>query len=234
MNEEPEDIVVFKDPDPKEKLVKDQPVVDWDTPEPERKTASKQKARDNPKSQSVWSEIPWEKYLDRITFTGKIPRGSKTIVRSLSLDAQELRIAEIIMTEARDRFQTVSDVLRDVIRKGLMVDYELLVRRKEKVKHRGEAAYLELSMVDEELAILAVIDAVEKRVLNVLKECVKGVAGRDRKWGEKTIEDLILAAENDFPGRGIKEYFHSFLYEQEGSRRNEAVIKRFHKANESE
>uniref|UniRef100_A0A6M3JSZ0 Uncharacterized protein n=1 Tax=viral metagenome TaxID=1070528 RepID=A0A6M3JSZ0_9ZZZZ len=187
--------------------------IEWDTSEPKSKPISKQKTKPEYRFLSVFSEIPWEKYMGRMTFTGKVPKGSKTVNRSITLDAQELRIAEIILTENKDKFQTLSDVIRDVIRKGLSVDYEILIRRKGTVKHRGGATYMELQFVDEELAVFHCIEEIKKRVEQVLKDSIKNIAGRDKEWAEEMIEGLVTQGEIDYPGRGLREYFNSLLHE---------------------
>jgi hypothetical protein len=182
----------------------------------------KEKGKDyvkiNEETSMVFSEIPWENYIDRISFTGRLPKGGKTVTRSITLDAKELRIAEIICESSKMMFQTVSDVLRDTIRKGLAFDYEILVRRQGKIKLRGEALYRELAHVDEELAILECIEMVENRIKAILKASLKSIAGRDKEWAENEIFLLISAAEGDYPGKGIKEYFHALLHEPQGAK----------------
>jgi DNA-binding protein YbaB len=163
------------------------------------------------KTNMVFSEIPWEDYVDRMIFTGKLLKGSVTASRSVTFEVKELRIAEIICESDKRAFQTVSDVIRDAIKKGLAIDYEILVRRKGKIKLRGEALYRELAHIDEELAIIKDTEMVEERIKAILKDSVKGIAGRGREWAEKEIEKMITAIEKDYPKKGITEYFYKML-----------------------
>lgn len=158
----------------------------------------------------VFSEMPWEKYIDRMNFTGKIKKGSQVSNRSITIEAKELRIAEVIK-EAYPGFQTISDVLRDALSKGLKIDYEILVRRKKKIKLRAEATYNELAFIDEEMTIISHVDMVSERVETILRESKKNVAGRDEDWGQNTIRKLVSTLENDFPSKGIKEHFDRLL-----------------------
>jgi len=70
---------------------------------------------------AVFTEINWQDYVHRMFFTGKIPKGGQTSNRSITLEAKELRLAEMIK-ESSIYFQTVSDVIRDAIRKGIQID----------------------------------------------------------------------------------------------------------------
>jgi hypothetical protein len=160
---------------------------------------------------SVFSEIPWEDFVDRMVFTGRVKKGEQTSTRSITLEAKELRLAEIIKESSPNNFQTISDVIRDAISKGLKVDYEILVRRKGKIKLRADATFNELVMIDEELAYISHVEMVEKRITTILQECKKNIAGKNIEWGMETINHLIDTADRDFPKRGVKEYFDSML-----------------------
>jgi hypothetical protein len=166
---------------------------------------------------SVFSEIPWEDFTERMAFSGKIKKGEQTAARSITLQAKELRIAEIIKEAAPHNFQTISDVIRDAVSKGLQVDYEILVRRNKKVKHRADATFNELVMVDDELALISHIEMVEKRITNVLQECKKNIAGKNMAWGWDIIDHLTETAENDFPNRGVKEHFDNMLHRMQNT-----------------
>lgn len=169
---------------------------------------------------SVFSEIPWEQYADRMSFTGKMPKNAKTLSRSITLDAEELRIAEVIKDAQHNNFkpfQTVSDILRDALRKGLAIDYEILVRRNGKIKHKGEASYILMAHIDEELAIIDLVEKIQFRAEKLLKEGTKNIAERDTSWAQQEINRLVDAAETDYPDKGIKDYFHKLLYEPQNA-----------------
>jgi len=163
---------------------------------------------------SVFSEIPWEDFIERMVFTGKVKKGEQTSTRSITIEAKELRLAEIIKESSPHNFQTISDVIRDAISKGLKVDYEILVRRKGKMKLRADATFNELVMIDEELAYISHVEMVEKRITTILQECKKNIAGKNMEWGIETINHLIDTADQDFPKRGVKEYFDNMLNKQ--------------------
>lgn len=165
---------------------------------------------------SVFSEIKWEDFIERMVFSGKMEKGAQRISKSITIEAKELRLCEII-TEAWPHYQCLSDTIRDSFKKGIMINYEILVRRKGKIKMKGEATYKELAFIDEELAIIAHIEMVQSRIISILKEGKKNIAGRDEVWAEETIEHLIETADSDYPNKGIKEHFKKLLYEPKGS-----------------
>jgi hypothetical protein len=177
---------------------------------------------------AIYSEIPWQDYIDRMFFTGKIPKGAQTSNRSITIEASELRLAEMIK-ESCIHFQTISDVVRDSLRKGIAINYEILVRRKPNIKFKADATYLELAYVDKQLAILAHIEMVEKRIVKLLEESKKNIAGHGDAWAEDQIMNLIKTAEADYPNEGVQEYlegkfFHptsanAFVFEIEKARK---------------
>jgi len=177
---------------------------------------------------AIYSEIPWQDYIDRMFFTGKIPKGSQTSNRSITIEASELRLAEMIK-ESSIHFQTISDVVRDALRKGIAIDYEVLVRRKGSIKFKADATYLELAYVDKQLAILAHIEMVEKRIIELIAAGKKNIAGHGEAWAEDQIMNLIKTADADYPNEGVREYlegkfFHptsanTFVFETEKARR---------------
>lgn len=167
---------------------------------------------DNYEFPSVFSEIPWHEFVQRMAFTGKIKKGEPTSSRSITIENKNLRIAELIKEAAPSNFQTISDVLRDATSKGLKIDYEILVRRKGKIKLRADATFNELVMIDEELALISHVEMVKERIIKILKESQKNLAGKDSEWATKTINHLIETADSDFPGKEIKDYFDKMLH----------------------
>ena len=161
---------------------------------------------------NVFSDIPWEDYQPKMYFSGKIPKGNPTTTRSINFDAQEMRLAECIL-EAASCFQTMTDVFRDSLRKGIQINYEIFVKRKSKIKKRADATFRELAIADRQLEILDCTEMVEKRVKAVFLESKKGLAGRDEKWATDMATQLISTAENDYPNEGIQEYFDQMLYQ---------------------
>jgi hypothetical protein len=162
---------------------------------------------------SVYSDIPWHDYVDRMNFDGRIKKGDPTVNRSMTLTKMELRVAEIIKENSEVKnFQTVSDVLRDALTKGLKIDYEILIRRKGKIKKRADATFNELVLIDEELAVISCMELVQTRITETLQKCKLGYAGRDEAWGMSQIEHLIDTAESDYPKRGIREHFDRILH----------------------
>lgn len=159
---------------------------------------------------AVFAEIPWHDYIDRMYFSGKLPPGAKTTTRSVTIEAKELRIAEVIVDNDK-RFQTISDVLRDAVRKGLQIDYEILIKRDKKIKHRADATYLEIAYIDHQLAVLSHIEMVEKRIDAIRQMARKNIAGKGEEWEKVSINDLIEVADNDYPDEGVKEYFEQKL-----------------------
>jgi hypothetical protein len=161
---------------------------------------------------AVFTDIPWQDYIDRMFFTGKIPKGGQTSNRSITIEAKELRLAEMI-NESSIYFQTVSDVLRDALRKGIQIDYEILVRRKGQIKFKADATYLELAYVDKQLAILAHIEMVEDRIERLKEVGKKNIAGHNEAWAEDQMVNLIKIAEADYPDEGVKEYLEAKFFQ---------------------
>ena len=182
---------------------------------------------------SVYSDIPWQDYIHRMYFTGKIPKGAQTSSKSMTIEASELRLAEMINEAGKTHFQTISDVLRDSMRKGIAINYEILVRRKNTIKFKADATYLELAYVDKQLAILAHIEMVEKRVVKLIEEGKKNIAGHGEAWAEDQIINLIKVADADYPDEKISEYFmdkffhpksaNAFVFEFEKERKNRSL-----------
>ena len=160
---------------------------------------------------SVFSEIPWHDYVERMFFTGKLLKGAVTSSRSITVEASELRLAEIICENNKKHYQTVSDVIRDSIRKGIQINYEILVKRKKDITHRADATYIELAYADRQLAVLAHVDMVEKRIMAIKETAKKGIAGHGEEWAKVAIDDLIDIADSDYPNENIKQYFEQKL-----------------------
>ena len=167
--------------------------------------------RNSKEFSSVFSEIPWQDYVERMFFTGRLPKGVVTSSRSITIEASELRLAEIICENDKKDYQTVSDVIRDSIRKGIQINYEILVKRKKEIKHRADATYLELAYADRQLAILAHVDMVEKRIMTIKETAKKNIAGHGEEWANTAIDDLIDVADGDYPNENIKKYFEQKL-----------------------
>lgn len=168
---------------------------------------SKGKVNNEKEFSSVFSEIPWHDYVDRMFFTGRLPKGAVTSSRSITIEASELRLAEIICENHKKSYQTISDVIRDSIRKGIQINYEILVKRKKEIKHRADATYLEIAYIDRQLSILAHIDTVEKRIEAIRERAKKNTAGHGEEWAKTSIDDLVDVADNDYPNENIREYF---------------------------
>lgn len=156
---------------------------------------------------SVFSEIPWQDYVDRMFFTGKLHKGAVTSSRSITIEASELRLAEMICENHKKSYQTISDVIRDSIRKGIQINYEILVKRKKEIKHRADATYVEIAYADRQLAILAHVDMVEKRIELIKERAKKNIAGHGEAWAKVAIDDLIDVADSDYPNENIRQYF---------------------------
>jgi hypothetical protein len=161
---------------------------------------------------AVFTEIHWQDYIERMFFTGKIPKGAQTSTRSVTIEARELRLAEVIK-ESCNFYQTTSDVIRDAIRKGIQINYEILVRRKGEIKFKADATYLEVAYIDRQLAILAHIEMVEERIQKLFELGKRNISGHGDAWAEDQVQNLINVADTDYPDEGVKDslerkYFH--------------------------
>jgi hypothetical protein len=167
----------------------------------------------NPENEhsNVFSDIPWEQYQDKMYFSGKVPKGNQTTTRSINFDSQEMRLAECIL-EAAPCFQTMTDVFRDALRKGIQINYEIFVKRKSKIKKRADAIFHEIALADRQLEVMDCIGMVEERIKRIYEESKKGVMGKDVKWADDMATQLISTAEADYPNEGIQEHFDQLRF----------------------
>lgn len=110
--------------------------------------------------------IDWGNIEPCMKFGYKFKSEDKLVSRNMYLPPNTLRIAEIVKDETGKTFQTISDVLRDSTIKGLMINYEVLVRRKpvnSRIKY-DDFFFLALKESESELCILNKIELMENNI----------------------------------------------------------------------